>query len=44
MSYFNKLFGIYRDDTDEFCYFLGLKLRFLFENERRKNERNLIRE
>lgn len=44
MSYFNKLFGIYRDDTDEFCYFLGLKLRFIFEKERRKKERNLIRE
>lgn len=44
MSYFNKLFGIYRDDTDEFCYFLGLKLRFVFEKERRKKERNLIRE
>lgn len=43
MSYFNKLFGIYRDSTDEFCYFLGLKLRFLFENERRKKERSLIR-
>ena len=44
MSYFNKLFGIYRDDTGEFCYFLGLKLRFIFEKERRKKERNLIRE
>ena len=44
MSFFNKLFGIYKDSSQEFCYFLGLKLRFPFENERRRNERRLIRE
>lgn len=44
MSYFNKLFGIYRDSTDEFLYFLGFKFHFLFGNERIKKERKIIRE
>lgn len=45
MGYFNKLFGIYEDVDEKFCYFLGAKMRFPFKSERDKiRNEYLVRE